>query len=304
VSSPSPGYRYRGLIWPGLLILIGLIALLVNTNVISTDRLYRLGDLWPVLLIVIGLELFVTRAPMPANASAIAAALIILVAAGGSVAYVAAGPASPTGTHTVDRSGATGKLDHASLEVDVGSATLNISGAEIGGDLFRVHIEYSGPSPSVSYDTSTGRVDISQGSGFHLFGPQRFVMDLKLSPAVRWDLALHSGAVADRYDLSTLNIASLEDDTGASKEDISLGTPKGTVPVTINGGALTVNLHRASGASARVEVSGGAVSLTFDGHEQRAVGSVTAGSSSGSDYFAVRVNGGACTVTVDQVATG
>ena len=303
MSSPSPGYRFRGLIWPGLLILIGLVALLVNTNVISTDRLYRLGDLWPLLLIVIGLELFVTRAPMPANASAIAAVLIVLVAAGGAVAYVAAGPASPTGTHTVDRSGTTGKLDHASVEVDVGSATLNISGADIGGDLFRVHIEYSGPAPGVSYNSSNGRIEISQGSGFHLFGPQRFVMELKLSPAVRWDLALHSGAVADRYDLSRLNLASLEDDTGASKEDISLGTPKGTVPVTINGGALTVNLHRASGTAADVKVSGGAVALTFDGHVQHAVGAAEFGVTA-SDMFAVRVNGGACTVTMDQVATG
>ena len=80
MSSPTPGYRYRGLVWPAVLIVIGGIALLVNTNVISTDRLYRLGDLWPLLLIVIGLELFVMRTPLPANTAAIAAVLILLVA--------------------------------------------------------------------------------------------------------------------------------------------------------------------------------------------------------------------------------
>ena len=302
MSSPSPGYRYRGLIWPGLLILIGLIALLVNTNVINTDRLYRLGELWPVLLIVIGLELFVTRAPIPANASAIAAVLIVLVAAGGAVAYVAAGPASPTGIHTLDRVEGAGGIDHASVQIDVGAAALKI---RTGSDptLFRAHIEYEGPAPDVSLDRSTGHVEISQNSNFHLFGAQHFVMDLQLNPAVKWSVTVHSGASNDTYDFTHVPLTSLEDDTGASHENITLGAPKGTVPVTINGGALTVNLHRASGAAARVEVSGGAVSLTFDGHEERAVGSLSAGSS-GGDYFAVRVNGGACTVTMDQVATG
>ena len=304
MSAPSPGYRYRGLIWPGVLILIGVVALLVNTNVINTDRLYRLADLWPVLVIVIGLELLVTRTPMRGNAATVAAVLILLVAAGGSIAYVAAGPESPTGTHTIDRSGTAGKLDRASLEIDVGAVTLNITGADIGGDLFRVHIEYSGPSPSVSYVSSTGHVEITQSNTFHIFGPQRFVMNLKLRPGVRWNVTEHSGAATITYDLSQLDLGSLEDDTGASREDITLGKPKGDVPIDINGGALTINLHRPAGAAADVSVSGGAVTLNLDGHVQHAVGSANASTGGSSDIFKVRVNGGACTVTMDEVAAG
>ena len=295
------GIRYGGLIWPGLLIVLGAVALLVNTNVISADRLYRLGDLWPLLLIVIGLELFIVRAPMPANAAAVAGVLVLLLAAGGAVAYVAAGAAVPGGTHTIDRSGAAGNLDHASMEIDVGAATLKISGADIGGDLFRAHADYEGPAPDISYDSSNGRVVISQSSGFHFFGPQHFALDLSLSSAVRWQVTIHSGASADTYDLTKLDLESLEDDTGASREDISLGTPKGRVPVSINGGALTVNLHRPSGADALVQVTGGAISLTFDGHSQHASGEVSAGSSS-SNYFQVRISGGACNVTMDTGA--
>ncbi|HEY6874951.1 MAG TPA: DUF5668 domain-containing protein [Candidatus Dormibacteraeota bacterium] len=302
MSSPPPGYRYRGLIWPGLLILIGGIALLVNTNVISSDRLYRLGDLWPVLVIVIGLELLVMRAPMPANASAIAAALIILVAVGGSIAYVAAGPESPTGLHTLDRVEGAGGIDHASLQIDVGAATLKIR-TDSDPTLFRAHIEYQGPAPDISLDRSTGHVEISQNGNFHLFGPQHFVMDLQLNATVKWSVAVHSGASNDTYDFTHVLLTSLEDDTGASHENITLGAPKGTVPITINGGALTVNLRRPSGTAADVKVSGGAVTLTFDGHVQHAVGSAEFGVTA-SDMFAVRVNGGACTVTMDQVATG
>jgi Domain of unknown function (DUF5668) len=303
VSSQSPGYRYRGLIWPAVLIVIGGIALLVNTNLISTDRLYRLGDLWPLLLIVIGLELFVMRTSMPANTAAIAAVLILLVAAGGTIAYVAAGPSVPSGTQTMDRSAAKGNLDHASLEIDVGGATLKIRGSDIAGDLFRSHIEYSGPAPGVSVEASTGHVVISQGSGFHLLGPQHFVLDLQLNTSVPWTVAVHSGAADTTYDFSKMQLTSLEDDTGASHEDISLGTPKGNVPVDINGGAITVNLHRANGAGADVSVSGGAVTLNFDGRVHRAVGEVNDSGGTGSDQFTIRVNGGACTVTMDTAGS-
>jgi cell wall-active antibiotic response 4TMS protein YvqF len=298
LSAQTPGYRYRSLIWPAVLILLGLVALLVNTNVISADRLYRLGDLWPLLLIVIGLELLVTRMPMSANASALAAALILLVALGASVAYVAVGPSVPTGTQTMDKSAPAGNLDHGSVDISVGGATLRITGADLGGDLFRSHIEYSGPAPGVSVERSTGHIEISQSSGFHLFGSQHFTLDLKLSSSVQWTIVVHSGAADDTYDFTKLQLASLEDDTGASREDISLGTPKGNVPVTINGGALTVHLHRPNQTAARVNVSGGAVSLDFDGQQHRAVGSVSAGSEA-ADMFSIRVNGGACTVTMD-----
>ena len=298
MSAQSPGTRYRGLLWPAVLILLGGVALLVNTNVISADRLYRLGDLWPVLLIVIGLEILVTRLPISAGASAVAAALILLVAVGGSIAYVAAGPSVPTGTQVMDKSAPAGNLDHGSVDISVGGATLKITGADLGGDLFRSHIEYSGPAPGVSVERSTGHIEISQSGGFHIFGQQRFTMDLKLSSSMPWTIAVHSGAANDTYDFTKVQLASLEDNTGASREDISLGTPKGDVPITINGGALTVHLHRPNQTAATVNVSGGAVSLDFDGQQHRAVGSVSAGTEAG-DMFSIRINGGACTVTMD-----
>ena len=299
MSARTPGYRYRGLIWPAVLILIGAVALLVNTNLIAADRLYRLGDLWPLLLVVIGLVLLVTRMPISPNASAIAAALILLVAIGGSIAYVAVGPSVPTGTQTMDTTAPGGKLDHGTVDITVGGATLKITGTDLGSDLFRSHIEYQGPPPDVSVGRSTGHIEISQNSGFRIFGPQRFTLDLKLSSSVKWKIAVHSGAANDTYDFTKLQLTSLEDDTGASREDISLGTPKGNVPISVNGGALTVHVHRPTNTAARVNVSGGAVSLDFDGQQHRAVGSISAGIEA-TDMFSISVSGGACTVTVDQ----
>src|SRR5438045_8713969 len=96
--------RYRNLFWPGVLILIGVLALLVNTNLISPERLYRLTDVWPLLLIVIGLLMLLRRMPLPATTSAVAGRLILLLAALGASACVTAGPTSRRGGDTRDTS--------------------------------------------------------------------------------------------------------------------------------------------------------------------------------------------------------
>src|SRR5579859_1747926 len=135
MSAPPPagrGYSYRGLFWPGVLILFGILALLVNTNVIPSDRLYRLADLWPVLLVVLGLLILVRRTAMPAPAATVAAALIVLIALAGAAVYVAAGP--PLGNGTLDSSQPVGNLEHADLEVAVGGASITVTGDTSIGD--------------------------------------------------------------------------------------------------------------------------------------------------------------------------
>jgi hypothetical protein len=74
------------------------------------------------------------------------------------------------------------------------------------------------------------------------------------------------------------------------------------VPVEINGGALTVRIHRPSGTEASVEVSGGAVNLSADGKNMHAVGHLSydsAGLPGALNSYRIEVNGGACTVTLD-----
>jgi hypothetical protein len=299
---------YRSLFWPAVLILIGVFALLVNVGFVPVERLDRLADLWPLILVVIGLELVVRRAFQGASAE-IAAALIVLLAIGGAAAYVALGPSIPTGVQTLDASNKVGSLNHATARVEVGGAAITMQGSSsIGDDLFRAHIEYSGRKPDVSLDTSTGEVQISQSntSGFFLQS-RRFVLTLQLNSNVPWKIAVDSGSASDVLMLSTVHVEGIDVNTGASKEDITVGAPSGTVPITINGGALTVNVHRPPGAAASVSVSGGAASLRFDGRQSKAVGTLTAQTSDydhASDRYQIQVEGGACTVTVDARAVG
>ena len=299
-------YRYRSFFWPAVLIVIGVFALLVNSRLVPVERLDRLADLWPLILVVIGLELLVRRALRGATAD-IAAALIVLLAIGGAAAYVALGPSVPTGTQTLDSTAKVGEISTATARVDAGGASITMrGGASIGDDLYRAHVEYTGRKPDISLDTSNGELHISQSntSGF-FFQSRRFVLDLQLNPNVRWKIVENTGAVSDVFMLSTIQVASIELNTGASQEEISLGAPRGTVPITINGGALTVNVHRPPGVPASAAVSGGAVTLSFDGRQSKAVGSVTERSSdydTASDRYRIQVDGGACNVTVDTRA--
>src|ERR1700693_475950 len=118
--------RYRSFFWPLIMIVIALIALLVDLNVISADRLYRLADLWPLILVVIGLELIARRA-LHGVAVDVATALILLIAAGAAAGYVSVGPAIPGGTQTFDASDPIGNLNAATLQVDVGAVNMTVT---------------------------------------------------------------------------------------------------------------------------------------------------------------------------------
>jgi hypothetical protein len=261
-----------------------------------------LFDLWPVILIVIGLELLARRA-LPGQNGDVAAVLIVLLAAGGAIAYVALAP-NPTTSGKLDSHAALGNLDHATLEIDAGAANITVTGTRsLEGDLYHATVSYSGAKPEINLDRSNGSLTISQGNtGFGVFQTRRFTLDLQINSSIPWTITSNGGASTETFNLASVPLKSMDINTGASREDITLGPPSGVVPITINGGALTVNLHRLAGAGVSVSVSGGAVSLDFDGRQHHAIGSADDSSGSGADMYRVEVSGGACTVKVDTAA--
>jgi hypothetical protein len=293
--------RYRSLFWPAVLILAGVVALLVNVGVISIDRLILLVSLWPLILIVVGLEIIVRRGFHGTSAD-VAAALVVILAVAAAAAYIAISP-SPTATNKLDVSAPVGELHQASLEVNAGSATIDVAGgSDLGSLLYRAHVEYPGPRPDITFDRSTGALKISQNSNFP-FGTAngRFSLSVQLNEEASWTVTENTGASKDTIKLPHVRVSAITVNTGASSEEMVLGQPTGIVPIEINGGALTVHVHRPSGAEASVRVSGGADNLDVDGHSQHGIGDLRYDSSGfgASDGYRITVNGGACTVTVD-----
>jgi hypothetical protein len=297
--------RNRSFIWPVILILTGVIALVAETGAISIERLDRLAELWPVVLIVIGLELM-SRRVLQGSTRDLATVLIVLVALGGAVAYVAVrGPVSDA-TQTVNSSDTVGSLNQANLDVNAGAATMTVAGSSaLGPDLYRAHIEYAGSKPGVSLDRSTGTLRIFQNTDLGFFASRRFVIDLLINSAVSWNISADTGSTNDTLKLSAIKVGSIKLNAGASRADITLGRPTGIVPISVDGGAITLHLHRPSGSEASVHVSGGAVSLDADGRQLHGVGDETWQSdryTGAADAYQVEVSGGASTVTVDTSA--
>jgi hypothetical protein len=297
--------RNRSYFWPAILILIGVLALVAETGAISGGSFLRLLELWPLILIVIGLELM-NRRVLQGPRRDLATALIVLVAAGGAVAYVAVrGPVSDS-TQTMDTSDAVGSLNQATLNVDAGAATMSVEGSNsLGSDLYRAHFEYAGTKPAVSLDRSTGNLRIFKNNDSSFFANRRFVLDLQLNSAVSWNVSANTGASNDTLKLSTVRVGSITLNAGASRTDITLGKPTGIVNISVDGGAITLRLHRPSGSEAFVHVSGGAVNLTADGRQLHGVGDQSwqsAGYDGAADAYHVEVSGGASNVTVDTTA--
>jgi hypothetical protein len=294
--------RSRSFVWPAILIAIGVIALVAETGVISSGRLLRLADLWPAILIVIGLEL-VNRRAMQGATRDLATALIVLVAVSGAVAYVAVrGPVSDA-TQTMNASDTVGSLNQATLDVNAGAASMTVEGSSaLGSDLYRAHIEYAGAKPQVSLDRSTGSLEIFQNNDLAFFASRHFVLDLQINSAVAWNVSADTGATNDTLNLSTIKLGSVKLNAGASRTDVTLGRPTGIVPISVEGGAITLHLHRPSGTEASVHVSGGAVSLDADGRQLHGIGDESwqsNGYTGAADAYKVEISGGASMVTVD-----
>ncbi|HET9781948.1 MAG TPA: DUF5668 domain-containing protein [Candidatus Dormibacteraeota bacterium] len=294
--------RYRTLIWPALLILAGVVALLINTGAIPADRWIVLFNLWPLILIVLGVELIIRRGMQGVAADAAAAAVVIVAVVAAAV-YVAVTP-GPAVTNKLDLSEPAGDLHQASLQLNFGSSTIRISdGSDLGSRLFQAHIESPNPGLDWKFDQATGALTISQHTNFP-FGLQNghVAATIELSSEVTWTIHENTGASTDAINVSHAKVGAITINTGASREDLTLSAPSGVVPVQVNGGALTVHIHRPAGTEASVDVSGGAISLAADGNTNHAVGALhfqSSGFGGASDAYRIKVNGGACTVTLD-----
>jgi Domain of unknown function (DUF5668) len=292
-------YRYRSFFWPALLVLIGVVALLVNTGQIAVERLGQLIDLWPLVLIVIGIELILRRT-VSGVAGDIAAALVILLAIVGAASYITLAP-NPAASRTLDVSGPLAEASGTMrLSINVGGAKITIADTAPSDELYHAHIDYNGNKPQVAVASDSNTLEIDQrGQNEPFFQARTFVLDLALSTHIRWLVEVNSGAATISLNIAQAQIGSLRFNTGASTDDIALGAPSAVVPLELNAGAVTVRLHRPNGTPVSVEVSGAGLNVNVDGRAYHAIGHVTAPRDLGTAGYRLRVNGGACNVTVD-----
>jgi hypothetical protein len=294
-------YRNRGLLFPLILIAIGIIVLLTNTGVLSPQTLERLGDLWPLLLIILGLQLILnhTLPRRQATLIGLGATAIIVVAA---VAYAALAPAAPFGTQRFDSSERLGGLSAASLDLNYGAASIDINAGGLGDSLYQARVDYPGGEnpPTISLDRETGSLQIRESSTFspfHLFSGRRRHVQLTLTDQVPWSIQIGGGAASLRLDLRHAQLRKLEISGGANQLNAQLPSPKGTVVISVSGGANNVTMVAPAESQWRVAVSGGVSAVTINGTSSGNLGGdfqqQSPGYGSATDRFDIEISGGA-----------
>ena len=294
-------YRYRGLFFPVALIAIGIVVLLANTGVLSTQALERLGDLWPLLLVIFGLQLILnhTLPRQQATLVGLAATVVIVV---GAVAYAVLAPATSFGTQRIGSQEQLGGLSTASLDLNYGAASIDVNAGGIGDLLYQAHIDYPGGEnpPTISLDRETGALQIHESSSFspfHLFGAQRRQVQLTLTDKVPWSIQIGGGAANMRLELRNAQLAKLDISGGANQLDAQFPSPKGTVSISVSGGANNITIVAPAKSQWRVAVSGGVSAVTINGSSSGNLGGdfqqQSPGYGSATDRFAIEISGGA-----------
>jgi len=293
-------FRNRGLLFPLILIAIGIIVLLANTGVLSQQALERLGDLWPLLLIILGLQLILnhTLPRQQATLVGLGATAIIVIAA---LLYAVLAPAAPFGTRQADSSQPIGGLTTATLDLSYGGATVDIQAGTLGGALYQAHVDYPGSEnpPTISLDHESGTLAIRENSSFspfHLFGSARRHVLVSLTDRIPWTIKIGGGATNLRLDLRHVQLVKLQVSGGANRVEAQLPSPKGTVLIEVSGGASNLTLRAPAASQWHVAVSGGASAVSIDGSSFGGIGDFERQSpqyASAENRFDIAISGGA-----------
>lgn len=100
------------------------------------------------------------------------------------------------------------------------------------------------------------------------FGPVTWRLrsaHIALNASIPWQFGCQGGAWRLTADLRGLQLTMVTLEGGASKVDLRLPRPSGTVPIRIRGGASEISVRRPNGVAVRVVVHGGFGKLQVDG---------------------------------------
>lgn len=153
-----------------------------------------------------------------------------------------------------------GNLREAAFDLVTGTTAVTVRSADLGGDLYRI------VTPRDS-DILPRPVRNGAEIDLHLVpsgarGPG--AVDVLLTSRVSWQLRLTGGAVNHVVDMSAGRLAGLEFVGGATRAELTLPQPTGTVPIRMTGGVNQFLIHAPAGVLTRVRVGSGANTVNLD----------------------------------------
>jgi len=167
--------------------------------------------------------------------------------------------------------------------------------------LYHARFAYRIPTVGVDGGEVTVRYPRTRGCDWLGFRAER-PAEVMLNARIPWSVEIHGGATRIAADLRGLRLRTIDVDGGASRLEVTLPAPEGTVVVAIAGGASNVAILRPEGVAARLRVDGGVTHLRFDEKRIGAAGGELDLRNSDYDHaknrYEVSIVGGASNVSV------
>jgi DNA-binding MarR family transcriptional regulator len=192
-----------------------------------------------------------------------------------------------------------GGLSRARLLLKAGAHELLLRGSPDIDELYRARFDGSAPQVRLR----DGVVTIQYKGNWQLGWHERRA-DVSLNASLPWDIEVVGGAGKLQGKLGSLDVRSFSLTGGVDRFRLTLGPPRGVVPIRFTRGANSIRVERPAGAPIRLALRGGAGRIDFD--EQRLGGTgdtviETPGASAAPDRYEVEIEGGAGKITIAGV---
>jgi hypothetical protein len=269
--SAAPGRRGSALVFPLLLVVVGIILLLNNLGIIPWAIWIALADLWPVVLILVGIELLIARRAPRVGGAIAAIVLVATFALAGWLTLTQNQQVISTGplqnqTVSVPRENAT--TGQVSLKFPVGVLTVAAQPASgtPGPDLIEASAALP---PGLHLSTHVGPPGDVAGADLTVdgngnvwpfgspFGKNPMSLDARLTPAVPLTIDSEVGAGQSTFDLSNLLVRSFTLKSGAGQVTIDLPRAAGQSIVDLQSGAGEVTIVAPPGVGVYLHTKNG-----------------------------------------------
>jgi hypothetical protein len=288
-------------VWPLVLITLGVVFLLNNLGVIEWEIWGTLWRMWPVLLVAIGIDLLVGR--RSGFWSVVSVVLILAVFAG---AFWLIGPSGAfwSGDQVIESiSQELETAEQARVDIDMQIGTLYVDALSEGEDLLASgEINLSENEDLLQqFDLKDGVATLTLKSRGQQYHPG-WVFSSGAVPDKRWQISLNaeiplnlhvdSGVGKTVLDLTGLNLIGLDLDTGVGEVTVIL-PGEGVFDVRIDGGVGQIEVRIPEGTPAIIRVDSGLGNVSLAGDFNQQGGAYTTFSySQNEDAISIYLNGG------------
>lgn len=145
----------------------------------------------------------------------------------------------------------------AGFDLIDGAKNVTLRAADLGDSLYRITTP-EGSNVSPRADEQDGRIRLRLDGDVES-------LDVALNASVLWDLRVAGGAELSTIDLSAGRVGGVELTGGASRINLTLPKPNGTLSVRMSGGVSLFDVRTTGEVPVRVRVGSGAGQVTLDG---------------------------------------